>query len=208
MRLAVLLTFGFFVWLGGFVLFVLDAESFSAQHHLDPSITIQNHKKPQAIIVLTGGKNRIKEGLTLLKKNYADKLLISGVTRDYSKADVIRISGFKGKTERHKLFIDDKATTTIENAKFSKLWLEKHNISSLILVTSTYHMRRSLLEFEVVSPNIHIYPYGINPLKKGVEPWSVSRKMLLLYITEYMKYLGALSKAKLVTLYKTMALIL
>lgn len=192
-RLIFLLSFGFCLLLGGFVWFANDANNFSVSQH-----GIAEIPKTDAIVVLTGGKNRIRYGLDLLKANKSPKLLISGILQNISKRDVIRNSGFKDSVNPNLVYIDYKSTDTVDNAKYSAAWLKKNNVSSIILVTSTYHMRRSLLEFQNALPKLTIHPYGVNPLKTGSLPWSGSRRYLALYFREYLKYLGVLVKTNLV----------
>ena len=55
-------------------------------------------------------------------------------------------------------FFEEKAKNTIENAEQVKVWIEKKskNFNSIILVTSYYHLPRSLLIFKKLFPNKNI----------------------------------------------------
>ena len=64
----------FTVWCLGFVYFA---------HYIN-SYDIDKTTKTDAIIVLTGGRNRISEGIKLLNNNLADRLFISGVPENIS----------------------------------------------------------------------------------------------------------------------------
>ncbi len=201
MRLITLLTLLFIGWLGGFVAYVYDADQLtSSVSKLKSQDT--SHKHADAIVVLTGGKNRIKEGFRILQAKEAPKLLVSGVLKHYPKSKLIRNAGFQGRIPKHRIFIDYQATNTVENASYSHQWIKTHNVKSIILVTSTYHMRRALLEFRQKNPSLNIQPFGVNPLSRGKGPWSRSEKILGLYLLEYTKYLGVLIQTNLLYLGK------
>ena len=182
----------FCLWLGGFVLYVFDADFLGSS--ASQTISKNSYTSKDAIVVLTGGRKRIKTGFELLAEKKAPKLLISGVSTHQSKDRLMRQARAKRGIKKQQVFIDYKAGTTVENALFSSKWIQKHGIKSIVLVTSTYHMRRSLLEFRSRMPNLEITPYAINPLDPGKTPWSKSKKMVSLYILEYTKYLGAYLK--------------
>mgnify|MGYP003298878124 CR=1 FL=1 len=67
------------VWLIGFCLFSISAI-------MTKYIPLE---KSDAIIVLTGGTDRIQEGLTLLQSDYADLLFISGVNKSVKESDIL-----------------------------------------------------------------------------------------------------------------------
>ncbi len=194
MRFILFLAASFLTWVSGFFIFVWDAETLSQKQVYQRNAT----QKSDAIIVLTGARNRIKKGLELLENQTAPCLLISGVLTHISKPSLIRISGFKGSVPLKKVILDYKSTTTEENAKYSTLWvdkwIEKKPLTQIHLVTSSYHMRRSLVEFQNKLPEIKFIPQAISPLNTTEKPWDSSQKNLILYLTEYTKYLVAYIK--------------
>ena len=141
-----------FLWLIGFAAF-----SFYALSTTKPEI----EHTSDAIIVLTGGANRVEEGLALFATGKAGNLMISGVHPDVKKAEIF--SQWHGDTALPPccLTLGQTATTTYENAQESKHWVEEAEITSIILVTSNYHMPRAMLEFKAAIPDIEIRPYAI-----------------------------------------------
>lgn len=115
----------------------------------------------EAIIVLTGGENRVKTGLDLLEAGQSDKLFISGVNPKTSTQDILKM----WKDGPHKapccITLGHEAQNTEENARETKDWIEKNGIQSIRLVTSDYHMSRSLLEFGKGLPDLTILPHPI-----------------------------------------------
>ena len=71
--------------------------------------------KTDAIVVLTGGRNRISEAVRLWDKGLADKLFISGVEKNTS-LDAISKRQAVTFTRRKGILLDRKSTNTIENA--------------------------------------------------------------------------------------------
>lgn len=187
-----LLIVGFTLWFGGLVWFIEDMP----QGTSDPSL------KTSAIVVLTGGNNRISEGLELLSQNKSRKLLISGVRPGASLKAVIQASGYNGAIDAKKIALDYKSTTTLENAQNVAKWVAQKEIKSIRLVTANYHMRRALIEFDHYLKDVKIVPHAINPLDPVRKTWCKDYKIFCLYLNEYHKYLGAFARMKIKRAYK------
>lgn len=176
--------------LGGFYLFCEDAIELSSKtSRSKTSRTKAKSQKSDAIIVLTGGSDRIKEGFRLLKNNNAPRILISGVHDEHSKRTLMKNKGFFNKSQKQRVSLDYEATTTIENAFYSWKWMQQRKVKKIHLVTSNYHMRRALLEFQSYLPREKMIIYAISPLRKNLKPWEQSKEMVVLYFLEYIKYL-------------------
>ena len=138
------------------------------------------------IIVLTGGKNRIEKGLDLLSKGYGDKLLISGV---FMPSEIeAKFSLEKEKNDLFKccVFFDQESKNTLENAQEVDKWLNKNkDIKSIILVSSYYHLPRSVMIFEKkIKSNVKIYP---KPALQNINYRNQFLFHLRLIISEYLK---------------------
>ena len=101
------------------------------------------------IVVLTGGKMRIEKGIDLLARGYGQKLFISGVF----KSSNIETKYSLEKEKKHLfdccILYGNKATNTLENAYEVNKWLgENKDIQKILLVSSYYHLPRSLMIFE------------------------------------------------------------
>lgn len=142
----------FFLWGIGFLWFALDVSTMKPESSSGPV---------EAIIVLTGGENRVKTGLDLLEAGESDKLFISGVNPKTNTQDILKMWNH----ERHEapccITLGYKAQNTEENARETKNWIEKNSIQSIRLVTSDYHMSRSLLEFKKGQPGLTILPHPV-----------------------------------------------
>ena len=112
------------------------------------------------IVVLTGGKNRIEKGVDLLSKGYGDKLLISGVFMSSEIEEKFSLEKEKNELFKCCVFFDQKSKNTLENAQEVAKWLnENKDIKSIILVSSYYHLPRSIMIFEKkITSDVKIYP--------------------------------------------------
>tara|TARA_B100001989_G_C24547181_1_gene471720 strand:- start:2251 stop:2835 length:585 start_codon:yes stop_codon:yes gene_type:complete len=149
-----LLLFVFLIWIVGYGFFIAKVLRFE--------IDIPT-AETDAIIVLTGGKNRINTGLELFADGKAPKLLITGVHPKSPDADILSM----WKDENKPLpdcciTLGREATTTIENAIEAKGWIDQNNVKVITLVTSDYHMPRALKEFWNVIPTLRILPYPVS----------------------------------------------
>lgn len=147
-----------------------------------------------AIVVPTGGTNRLAEGLALLAAGRADAVLVSGVD---SRVDIARLLelGAPGAEELACcVTVGYEAADTRGNAAEAAAWMREHGFTSIRLVTSNYHMARSLLEFRRVLPEVRIVPHPVEPDGVRLERWWASPGTALLIAQEWTKYLVALAR--------------
>jgi uncharacterized SAM-binding protein YcdF (DUF218 family) len=104
--------------------------------------------KPDAIVVLGGGDlSRGKQALTLAKQ-YPDVPLI--VTGD---GGVLYQQLIDGGVEKSRLTHETAATSTLENARFTRDWLARLKARRVALVTDGFHAPRALAIFSGESPD-------------------------------------------------------
>lgn len=115
--------------------------------------------KSDAIVVLTGGANRIQTAFSLMDKNLGDRLLITGVNSQTSKSAIFSALNRDVKNSKIEVDIDRLALDTIGNAKETALWAKNHGYKKIIVVTSDFHLSRSLLELKLAMPNVELIPY-------------------------------------------------
>ena len=100
-------------------------------------------------MVLTGGKMRIEKGMEILQKGFAEKMFISGV---FMPSEIeMKFNSEKSKKDLLDCCVNfgAKAKNTIENAIEANQWLKDNSeITKIILITSYYHLPRSILIFE------------------------------------------------------------
>ena len=143
--ISILILFSFFAW--ALLLYSISKDNYSQKRELLST-------KSSLIVVLTGGKGRIEKGIELLKEGNGKFLLISGV---FKKEKVKDKYLFKDNINLKEccIFFEEKAKNTFQNATEVSNWLKerKENIDSIQLITSYYHIPRSLIIFQKVFPN-------------------------------------------------------
>jgi uncharacterized SAM-binding protein YcdF (DUF218 family) len=145
-----------------------------------------------AVVVLTGGSGRLGVGLSLLAQKRAKKLFVSGVYQGVDVAELLRISRQSPRELDCCVVLGYSADDTAGNARETAEWMAQEGYASLRLVTANYHMRRSLLEFRRVMPEVALIPHPVFPPNfKGEEWWRWPGTASLILI-EYSKYLVAL----------------
>ncbi len=150
-----------------------------------------NIAKADAIVVLTGGKSRLIGAVKLLNAGKGTRLLISGVYETTSSEALARLVPAQSNLFKCCVDLDKAARNTIGNAVETARWVAKNGFKSLIVVTSNYHMPRSLAELSNVLPNINLIAYPVVVNSIPVSRWWSNRDTALLLMSEYVKYLAA-----------------
>ncbi len=147
----------------------------------------QKNGKTDAIVVLTGGRGRIEEGVRLYREHQARYLFLIGVGPTVRKSDLFKER--KGEGGEEGVFLDKVSRNTLENAIYARdMILGKKDISSIRLITSRYHMKRATLIFRNTLPGeIAIYPHPVDTRNLKEEWWSHGSSFRLLF-SEFYKY--------------------
>jgi len=172
------------LWVGGLVWFV----------HRSLSIATNSTIQTDAIVVLTGGRLRVEAGLDLLGAGRARKLFISGVNPHVGGSELMRVAG-RPHSDLTRIVLGHEADNTLGNARETAGWMRHEGYRSLRLVTSWYHMERSLLEFERAMPDTLIIADPVFGRVEGSEQWV---DIALLTVSEYDKYLATLVRPAVV----------
>ena len=164
-----------------------------------PLINSMDQSKTDAIIVLTGGVKRLAAGFDLLVAGRSNLLFVSGVNTSVKLSDIKKLSQDQG------IVLDEKyiqccvelgyaAFNTRGNATESAEWITKNRIRSIFLVTSNYHIDRSLLEFRLKMPDLKIHKYPVVSNNVMLEEWWRHPRSMRLLVTEYHKFMYTATK--------------
>ena len=152
--------------------------------------TVQDDsKRADAIVVLTGGSQRIAEAGRLLRLGRAGRLLISGVNRKTSKAAVMRLTKLQPDLFKCCVTLGYGAQNTRGNATETRDWQRTNKFSSLIVVTAAYHMPRSFAELSRRMPDVKLIPHPVVPKSFKAEPWWLHPTNARILASEYVKFL-------------------
>lgn len=154
-----------------------------------PAPTGPDTAMTDAVVVLTGGTNRLQTGIDLLRQGRASKLFVTGVYQGVEVDELLGLARNAPGELECCIELDHKALDTVENATETARWMREQGYQSMRLVTSDYHMRRSLLEFMMADPNMVITPHPITPKDQPQNSWWQRPESLRLYTTEYTKFL-------------------
>ncbi len=162
----------------GFMVFVASIER--SEH--DPA------SRTDAIVALTGGAERIGDAIDLLAKGYGRRLLITGVNERTSRDQIASLNPGQRRLFDCCVDLDYRARNTIGNAIETRRWMEDHRFRSLIVVTSNYHMPRTLVELDNVIPTARKVPYAVVNGSVDPDAWWRSFPTAKLLAFEYAKF--------------------
>jgi len=158
---------------------------------------------PQAdgVVALTGASDaRITAAMKLLEDGKAKRMLISGVNPQASRDD---IRGVARATRRYYDCCVDlgfQAQNTVGNARETARWARLHGFTSLIVVTSDFHMPRAMLELKGAMPQGRFIAYPIVTRELDAHHWWRGKDGARRMIVEYDKFLAILFRQGLIGL--------
>lgn len=166
-------------WAGGLVRFAAAI----------PSALVDAGTPTDAIVVLTGGSERLATGVSLLERGLAQRVFVSGVHPDVDTRAMLGAVGEARAELIARIETGHGARDTAGNARETAAWLRSHGYRSLRLVTASYHMPRSLLEFAWALPKAKIVPHPVFPSHVMQARWWLWPGTAGLIIGEYHKFL-------------------
>ena len=146
-----------------------------------------------AIVVLTGGSDRLSTGLTLLAAGKGKRLFVSGVHHGVDATELLKTAHVAPLSPElaSKIDLGHAAGDTVGNATETAEWMHANHFHTLRLVTADYHMRRALIDFRIAAPDIAIWPNPVRPPNTDTGRWWRDRATFSLLLEEYGKYLIA-----------------
>jgi uncharacterized SAM-binding protein YcdF (DUF218 family) len=149
------------------------------------------------IVVLTGGASRIADAVELLANGRGKRLLITGVHRATSSREIARVLPRYQPLLNCCVDLDHSAVNTLGNAAETRRWAKSLGFGSLIVVTSSYHMPRTMAELGRQLPDVALIPFPVVTDKLRAEPWWDSLPTAKLLFSEYLKYILAQLRMRL-----------
>jgi uncharacterized SAM-binding protein YcdF (DUF218 family) len=182
--LVLMLAFGAAALAFGFVLFAVSVTRDDAA----------GWDKADGIVVLTGGDNRIEAGAKLMSEQRAKRMLISGVNRKVSREEMQRLVSVDKRIFNCCVDLGYEALDTVGNADETRTWANTNGYTRLIIVTSRYHMPRSLAELALAMPGVTLLPYAVTPRRFPEAAWWLHATTTRVLLSEYLKYLPAVAR--------------
>ena len=154
-------------------------------------------RKADGIVALTGAASRIPDAIELLAAERGKRLLITGVHRATSASEIARLTPLYSKYFTCCIDLDRSALNTLGNALETKRWTRDRGFTSLIVVTSNWHMPRAMAEIAHQLPDVVLIAYPVISEKVKTEPWWQNPDTARFLVAEYLKYLFALLRMRL-----------
>ena len=174
------------LWLGGFLHFTWNLP------RTEPAIEAE----ADAIVVLTGGAQRLDAGLALLRAEKSKRLFVTGVNADVTKP---MMPAYAGNADLFDCCVElgYQAADTAGNAVEVAGWAARNSATRLILVTAAYHLPRAMVELRRRLPDADIVPWPVFPAGGQIEHWWRVPATTGLLAVEFTKYVAALARARL-----------
>ncbi|MGZ8995035.1 MAG: YdcF family protein [Rhodospirillales bacterium] len=151
-----------------------------------------------AIVVLTGGSERLATGVSLLDRGLAQRVFVSGVHPGVDTRAMLDAVGEPRPDLLGRIETGHGARDTAGNARETAAWIRGHGYRSLRLVTASYHMPRSMLEFGRALPEATILAHPVFPSHVMQARWWLWPGTAGLIIGEYHKFLWSWLRLKVV----------
>jgi uncharacterized SAM-binding protein YcdF (DUF218 family)/glycosyltransferase involved in cell wall biosynthesis len=127
-------------------------------------------RKADAIVVFAGGvgesgragggaQERLKAAVDLYHAGYAPAVVFSsGFVYSFKEAEVMRAFAIAQGVPADRIILELRAANTYENVAHTTDILRQRQWRSVLLVSSPYHMRRALLVWRKVAPDLSVVP--------------------------------------------------
>jgi uncharacterized SAM-binding protein YcdF (DUF218 family)/glycosyltransferase involved in cell wall biosynthesis len=121
-----------------------------------------------AIVVFAGGagesgqagggyQERVKQAVDLYHQGLAPRMIFSsGFVFAFKEAEIMRGLAMANGVPGDAIVLETKATNTYENVAHSHAILAEHGWERILLVSSPYHMRRAMLTWRRVAPDVDV----------------------------------------------------
>jgi uncharacterized SAM-binding protein YcdF (DUF218 family) len=171
---------------GGFAFVIAAALVFGGFLRFADSVTTLKpppDPRADAIVVLTGGYQRIDQAVELLQKGAGKRLLISGVHPTTTRAQLRKMTQAAPELFACCVDIGYDALDTIGNAEEASNWIHAKGYK--------YHMPRSLSELAYVDPETQFIPYPVVNTDLKSSNWFTDPNAMRVMLAEYAKVLLA-----------------
>lgn len=150
------------------------------------------------IVALTGANSneRIAAAVELLAEHKGRRVLVSGVNRDVSREQLRTASNTVRRLYDCCVDLGFTAADTVGNARETAEWAKAMRYTSLIIVTTDYHMPRAMLELRAVlrPAAVTLQTYAVPTPALKIRHWWRSPGAARLMVVEYSKYLAILGR--------------
>jgi uncharacterized SAM-binding protein YcdF (DUF218 family) len=167
---------------GAALLLILFAAVPAVPHILSLRLPVPTAGPADAVIVLSGGAGRIAEGYRAWSSGAGRDFCILGAGRGVKPDRLLPQEVSLPQEALSRIHVEGWSENTLENAFSAKALAERRGYSSMILVTSDYHVPRAYLAFRRVLPpeiSLSVIPVRAENGTPGVSAWRWARRRFL-----------------------------
>ena len=134
----------------------------------EPLRLVDSPQRSDAIVVFAGGvgetgqaqggaQERIGKAVALYREGVAPRLIISsGFVFTLREAEVMKAIAVDQGVPADAIVLEERAANTYQNVAFTNRILDQHRWRRIALVSSPYHMRRAVLTWRKVAPQVEV----------------------------------------------------
>lgn len=156
-----------------------------------------NLAKADGIVALTGGVDRIPDAVGWLALGNGERLLISGVSTQTSVEKLVQTAPRLKNWLHCCVDLDHQARNTVGNAEETRRWATAKGYRSLLVVTSSYHMPRALVELQRFMPEVNLIAAPVVTERLQELGYWKDPGLLKILLHEYAKFTVSYARARL-----------
>ena len=153
---------------GALILYLLIFQSPLVWWAAEPLRIVEPPQPADAVVVFAGGvgesgragggvQERIAKAVDLYRDGVAPRLIISsGYVFTLREAEVMKTIAIANGVPESAIILEERAANTYENVAFTARILAEHGWRTIALVSSPYHMRRAVLTWRKVAPDVKV----------------------------------------------------
>lgn len=153
---------------------------------------VPGNEKTDAVVVFGGSHARTAKGYGLVNRGYAPFLIVSPASETYLE----RLDKTYRLKDSYRYLIEDGAETTFQNAVLVERLIQKHDLTSVLLVTSDYHMPRSafLIKLQLLGcgVTVRLCPVEVGRFRRNPLAWSSIQKKII--YNEMIEFWGSVAE--------------
>lgn len=189
MKWLVVIVVGFFGLVAGISLFLAPDGLMRCG---DSPSDVADCQPADAIIAVSGGDTsaRTQLAIDLYKNGWAPQLIFSGAAEDKSgpsNAEVMREQAISQGVPDSDVTVEEYSSNTSENAENTSGILSNLDVNDAIVVTSSYHMKRTVLEFRNQAPDVNFRAHPISSDNQWSVWWWTTPSGWYLAVSEIVK---------------------
>lgn len=150
-----------------------------------------------AIVVFAGGvgesgkagaglQERVSQAVALYQSGLAPRVIFSsGYVFTLKEGEIMKAVAVANGVPADAILLEERAANTFQNVDYTNRILADHGWRRILLVSSPYHMRRALLTWHAVAPDVRVTPTPVPQSEFYASEWGASFDQIRGILFEY-----------------------